>query len=105
MHPSCLAPILLPATLPYCTNATSEPFRFISTTLTHTHNFIDEVAALKDVEALLEVQNADQLRTTVNELVGQTETLQGMGNKARELMKNNGGIAKQYYKLLLEQWR
>ena len=71
----------------------------------HTHNFIDEVAALKDVEALLEVQNADQLRTTVNELLGQTETLQGMGNKARELMKNNGGIAKQYYKLLLEQWR
>ena len=71
----------------------------------HTHNFIDEVAALKDIEALLEVQNTDELRNTVNELLGQSDRLQDMGNKASELMKNNGGIAKQYFKLLLEQWK
>lgn len=69
----------------------------------HTHNFIDEVAALKDVEAMLEVQDADTLRTTVNELLGQPEQLKVMGDKARELMQNNGGIAKQYYKLLMKQ--
>lgn len=70
----------------------------------HTHNFIDEVAALKDVGAMLEVQDADALRTTVNELLAQPERLHLMGSKASELMKNNGGIARQYYKLLVKQW-
>lgn len=70
----------------------------------HSHNFIDEVAALKDVNAMLEVQDADELRVTVNELLGQPERLQVMGEKASELMQNNGGIARQYYKLLSKQW-
>lgn len=70
----------------------------------YTHNFVDEVAALKDVGALIEVASNDALRHQINSLLENPTQLNTMGQQAQELMSNNKGIAKQYYKLLMTQW-
>ncbi|MGM0564584.1 MAG: 3-deoxy-D-manno-octulosonic acid transferase [Pseudomonadota bacterium] len=68
----------------------------------HTWNFIDEVAALRGVDALVEIATTDELAGAVQALIDDPEEARRLGDSALELMRNNRGIARQYAKLLLK---
>ena len=70
----------------------------------YTHNFINEVIALKNVKAMLEVQDSEDLHTNVNTLLNHPDRLRIMGENANKLMQNNNDVAKQYHNLLIKQW-